>query len=206
VVRELYEECVRVASASSRGAQSARDLVHDVLLDALERSVADLSAPERRAWLRGALRKRAAFDARTAVRRRSREARWTHEHDAPARQPWRFAPELLARLSPALRVLATLASAELDAHEIRSVLGLSDSAYRKRLSDLRHAVQGATAAGLAVMSRPAVMYTLGPARAELLTNLKNHDSWAIASHDPDGHALIFARIDAHETAPRGNPG
>jgi RNA polymerase sigma-70 factor (ECF subfamily) len=207
MLRELYEECVRVAAASSRSAQQARDLAHAVLLDAIERDVSDLSAPERRAWLRGALRKRAAFEARTAVRQRSREARWQSARQAvPATgpEPWRFSPELLARLSPALRVLAALASAELEPREIRSVLRLTDTAFRKRLSELRRAVHEATAAGIAIVHRPDAAYALGTARAELLESLKSHPSWAIASHDPDGHPLIFSRIGPHKTPLAGN--
>lgn len=206
MLRELYEECVRVAAASSRSAQHARDLAHAVLLDAIERDIADLSAPERRAWLRGALRKRAAFEARTAMRRRKREAHWQSGLEgAPVEpEPWRFSPELLAQLSPALRVLAALASAELEPREIRSVLRLTDTAFRKRLSELRRAVREATAAGVAVIRRPDAAYALGATRAELLESLKGHPAWAVASHDPDGHPLIFSRIGAHKTSPAGN--
>lgn len=212
MLRELYDECVRIAAASSRNAQHARDLAHAVLLDAIARDVGDLSAPERRAWLRGALRKHAAFEARTAVRRRHREARWQSAIDdaaAPAQEqgqePWRFSPELLARLSPALRVLAALASAELEPREIRSVLQLSDTAFRKRLSELRRALREATAAGIAVVCRPPAAYALGAARAELLMSLRGQPrTWAVASHDPDGHPLIFSRAGAHESQPDGN--
>jgi DNA-directed RNA polymerase specialized sigma24 family protein len=208
MLRELYDECVRFAAASSRNAHEARDLAHAVLLDAIEREVTDLGAVERRAWLRGALRKHAAFEARTAGRRRAREARWhaALEADAsPAPEPWRFTPELLAQLSPALRVLAALAAAELEPREIRSVLRLSDTAFRKRLSELRRAVREATAAGIAVVCRPPSAYALGAARAELLMGLKSQPrTWAVASHDPDGHPLIFSRADAHGSQPDGN--
>lgn len=207
MLREVYEECVRVAAASSRSAQHARDLAHAVLLDAIERGVDDLDAVERRAWLRGALRKHAAFDARTAVRRRAREGRWqaaTETQRSAEPEPWRFSPELLARLSPALRVLAALASAELEPREIRSVLRLTDTAFRKRLSELRRAVGEAAAAGIAVVSRAPAAYALGAARAELLESLKSHPTWAVASHDPDGHPLIFSRTGAHESPSDGN--
>jgi RNA polymerase sigma-70 factor (ECF subfamily) len=207
VLRELYDECVRVAAASSRSAQQARDLAHDVLLDAIARDAADLSALERRAWLHGALRKHAAFEARTEGRRRMREARWQAGSDARADvepRPWQFTPELLEQLSPALRVLAALAAAELEPREIRSVLRLTDTAFRKRLSELRRAVHEATSAGIALVHRPPAAYALGAARAELLANLESHPSWAVASHDPDGHPLIFSRIGAHGSPPHGN--
>jgi hypothetical protein len=207
VLRELYEECVRAATASSRNAQCARDLAHAVLLDAIARGSADLSALERRAFLRGALRKHAAFQARTEARRRGREARWQAAREAATGvepQPWRFSPELLDQLSPALRVVAALASAELGPREIRSVLRLTDTAFRKRLSELRRAVREASAAGVAVVCQPPAAYALGARRAELLANLRDHPTWAIASHDPDGHPLIFSRVDAHESRSDGN--
>jgi DNA-directed RNA polymerase specialized sigma24 family protein len=207
VLRELYEECVRAAAASARSAEQARDLAHDVLLDAIARGAADLSTLDRRAWLRGALRKHAAFQARTAVRGRSRETRWqamAEAHTSPEPEPWRFTPELLDKLSPALRVLAALAAAELEPREIRSVLRLSDTAFRKRLSELRRAVREATSAGIAVVCRPPAAYSLGAARAELLINLKAHPTWAVASHDPDGHPIIFSRTRPHETPADGN--
>lgn len=133
MLRQLYDECVRVAAASSRSAEHARDLAHDVLLDAIARHTADLSTLERRAWLLGAMRKHAAFAARTEGRRRGRETRWQAAHEGRLTvdpQPWRFTPALLDKLTPALRVVAALASAELEPREIRSVLRLSDTAFR----------------------------------------------------------------------------
>jgi hypothetical protein len=84
------------------------------------------------------------------------------------------------------------------------VLRLSDTAFRKRLSELRRAVREATEAGIAIICQPPAAYALGVARTELLASLKGHPSWAIASHDPDGHPLIFSRIDAHEPRRDGN--
>lgn len=207
MLRQLYDQCVRVAAGSSRSTQQAADLAHDVLLDVLARGTADLTTPDRRAWLYGALRRHAAFDARTQGRGRAREARWqaaNEDHRDVEPRPWRFTPELLDQLSPALRVVAVLASAELAPREIRSVLRLTDTAFRKRLSDLGRAVREAVAAGIAVVGQPQAAYALGTVRAELLKNLRSHPTWAIASHDPDGHPLIFSRIDAHRSRAHGN--
>jgi hypothetical protein len=202
-MRELYEECVRVAAASSRSAEHARDLAHSVLLDAIARG--QTNALERRGWVYGAVRRRAAFEARTAARRRARDAQWhTSNPDPAARAAWRFSPELLARLSPALRVLAALASAELQPREICSVLRLTDTAFRKRLSDLGKAVREASDAGVAVVCQAPETHALGPARAELLATLERHPAWAVASHDPDGHVLVFSRASAHGSGVGGN--
>jgi RNA polymerase sigma-70 factor (ECF subfamily) len=70
-MHDVYDECLRAATRCSRDRSEAGDLVQTVFLRALERGV-DVAAPERRAWLRGALRRRAAFEARLAARRRSR--------------------------------------------------------------------------------------------------------------------------------------
>jgi RNA polymerase sigma-70 factor (ECF subfamily) len=202
VRRELYDECVRVAALSAPGSEHARDLAHDVLLDAVARG--RTGELEGRGWVYGAMRRRAAFEARTAARRQAREVRWHAATTNPAASAWRFSPELLARLSPALRVVAALASAELQPREIRAVLRLSDTAFRKRVSDLGREVRDAARAGVTVVVPVTEGPALGPARAQLLATLGRHPAWAIASHDPDGHLLVFSRAGAHRSALGGN--
>ena len=196
-----------MARRSGKGAENARDLAHEVLLAAIERGVEDLSASERRAWLRGALRKRVAFEARTAARASRRESHWQLERDRPSARearPWHFTPQLLAQLAPAVRVLAALASAELQPSEIRSALRLSDTAFRKRLSELRRALREARAAGIDLVTDAPAAYALGALRRELIASLKQRDGWAIASYDPDGHLLIFSIDRPHKRAVDGN--
>jgi DNA-directed RNA polymerase specialized sigma24 family protein len=192
-MRDVYDECLRAAAACSRDRHDAGDLVQTVFLYALEHGVPDLSVLERRAWLRGALRRRAAFEARLAVRRRRREARW---QDASAsvesQRPWRFSSEFLASLQPSVRALAALAAADLNPGEIRSVLRLSGTAFRKRLSVLRRFVSDATEAGLSVVTQGGTAYALGPTRAGLIESLRRRPEAVLGSHDPDGHPLIFA--------------
>jgi DNA-directed RNA polymerase specialized sigma24 family protein len=193
-VRALYDECVRLASRCVRDRADARDLVQTVFLQALERGVSELAAPERRAWLRGALRRRAAFEARLAGRRRRRERSWggTRNTAEPAPTPWQFSPEFLAQLQPSVRVLATLASADLNPDEIRAVLRLPGTAFRKRLSVLRRFVQQASDAGLSVVATRGAVYALGPARGSVIESLRRRPQAVVGSHDPDGHLLIFA--------------
>jgi DNA-directed RNA polymerase specialized sigma24 family protein len=194
-MREAYEEFLRVAGALSRSRHDARDLVQTVLLDALEHGVVDLAGPERRAWLRGALRKRAAFDARTTARRQRRELSWFGvrvAHGSSDVRPWDFSQDLLARLQPSVRTLATLVSAELSPDEIRAVLRLSGTSYRKRLSMLRRVVREASDAGVPVVAARSAAFALGPARAELIASLRRRRCAVLASHDPDGHPLLFS--------------
>jgi RNA polymerase sigma-70 factor (ECF subfamily) len=192
-MRDAYEECLRVAVSRARNREEAHDLVQTVFLQALEHGV-DLSAPDRRAWLRGALRRRAAFEARLAGRRRQREARWSEGRgtgDPP--RPWRFSADFLAQLQPSVRALAALAAADLNQDEIRSVLRLSGGAFRKRISALRRYVRAASEAGLTVVTTRGAAYALGPARADVIESLRRRPQALLGSHDPDGHLLIFAR-------------
>jgi RNA polymerase sigma-70 factor (ECF subfamily) len=193
-MREVYDECLRVAARCVRNRADAVDLVQTVLLQAIERGVSELSAVERRAWLRGALRRRAAFDARVAGRRRSRESRWLETRGVidPAATPWRFSAEFLAQLQPSVRALAALASADLNPDEIRAVLRLSGTAFRKRLSMLRRFVREAAEAGLSVVAVRSTVYALGPARASVIESMRRRPQSVLGSHDPDGHPLIFA--------------
>lgn len=198
-MREAYEECLRVAGAVSRSRHDVRDLVQTVLLDALEHGVHDLAEPERRAWLRGALRKRAAFEARTAARRRRRESRWLDVRVAlgvSGVHPWAFCRDFLARLQPSIRTLAALAAADLSPDEIRAILRLSSTAFRKRVSVLRRVVLEATEAGAPIVTARSTAFALGPARAELIASLRRRRCAVLASHDPDGHPLLFSILPA----------
>jgi DNA-directed RNA polymerase specialized sigma24 family protein len=201
-MREAYEECLRAAAVCSRDRQEAGDLVQTVFLLALERGVDGLDASERRAWLRGAIRRRAAFEARLAARRRKRDAHWQGARAlAASPAPWRFSSEFLASLQPSVRALAALASADLNPDEIRSVLRLSGTAFRKRLSLLRRFVREASEAGLTVVTTRSTAYALGPARADIIDALRRRPQAVLGSHDPDGHPLIFA-VRSPEFAPK----
>lgn len=193
-MRDVYEECLRVAARCVRNRADAVDLVQTVFMQALEQGVTELSAAERRAWLRGALRRRALFEARVAGRRRRRERRYMDVRgvvDAAA-TPWRFSPEFLAQLQPSVRALAALASADLNPDEIRAVLRLSGTAFRKRLSMLRLFVRAASEAGLSIVALRSTVYAFGPARASVIESLRKRPEPALGTHDPDGHPLIFA--------------
>jgi DNA-directed RNA polymerase specialized sigma24 family protein len=201
-MRDVYDECLRTAAACARDRHDASDLVQTIFLYALEHGLPDLGAPERRAWLRGALRRRAAFEARLAARRHKREACWQDVSSAgESQRPWRFSPEFLASLQPSIRVLAALATADLSPEEIRSVLRLSGTAFRKRLSELRRVVRDASQTGLTLLMQGSSSYALGPARAGLIDSLRRRPEAVLGSHDPDGHPLIFV-LRPRESASR----
>jgi RNA polymerase sigma-70 factor (ECF subfamily) len=112
---------------------------------------------------------------------------------------WR--PGFLAALPPSLRVVATLASADLSAAEMRWLLRLTPTALRTRLSALRRAVCAEVDPPTLSRGRPQI--ALGPRRPVLLAGLKSTKLPMVAMQDPDGHAIFF-RVVAHTKGRRGN--
>jgi RNA polymerase sigma-70 factor (ECF subfamily) len=196
---DVYRDVLRLARRCTRSADEARDVAQDTLLVAVARGFDDWASPARRAWLRGVVRKRAALLVREQTRRRRREQ--LAESAAPSQGAWAWHPRFLAALPRSLRAVATLASADLCADEIRWLLGLSDTAFRQRLSALRRALRAEPDAPTLPAAEPAVRF--GPQRAHVLSGLRRRGGRSIATHDPDGHPLLLCAL-AHETAPPGN--
>jgi DNA-directed RNA polymerase specialized sigma24 family protein len=121
-VRDVYLELLRAARRYCRSAGEAHDVVQDAFEVALSCGLRDWAAPARRAWLRGVVRKRAAFVARGQARRRRREQ--LPEEPMPRAGGSTWQPGFLAALPRGLRRVAALASADLNAAEIRWLLGL----------------------------------------------------------------------------------
>jgi len=178
-----------MAERYASGPEAAADLVHEVVLWALDRGIDDWETPRRRAWMRGALRKRAAFVARTAARRRAREQAVAAPLDPALDAPRRLAPEALARLPPSLRRLARLLAADLRREELAYLLGTSDQAFRQRLSGLRRELARLGEEAMGAAASPPD----GRCRAPLIeaTRRRKADR-VIGTHDPDGHLLLFA--------------
>jgi DNA-directed RNA polymerase specialized sigma24 family protein len=195
-----YGDIVRLARRFTHTDADARDLAQDALMAALDRGFADWASPVRRPWLCGVLRKRAAFVARTDSRRARRErVAFAAAGDGPPTLTW--CPSFLATLPPSLRVVATFASADLCAAEMRWLLQLTPAALRSRLSALRRAVYAESEPPTQPRGEP--QHSLGPRRAVLLAGLKSTKLPMVATHDPDGHAIFF-RVVAHETVGDGN--
>lgn len=186
--QDAYRAILRTAWRFAGSEAEARDLVQDALVVALARGFEDWSSPERRGWLLGVVRRRAAFLFRTQVRRRRREQA-SEELAAPVQGAWSWRPEFLTSLPRSLRSVAVLASADLCAAEIRWLLGLTDTALRRRLSTLRALVQAE--AESPIEPARAAPLALGTLRAPLLESLRRQHGWALATHDPDGHAILF---------------
>jgi RNA polymerase sigma-70 factor (ECF subfamily) len=186
---DLHAQARRLA----RRAEEADDLLQSALLAALEAGRTDLAAPETRRWLSGVLRNRAAFDARTAGRRKRREAAWSEcvprECAKPGEERVEANESLLAGLSPALRLAALLALSGHTRQEIGWLLNLSDAALRQRISQLKRALANAHAPDAA---DPTGALQFGRIRRALLTPSRRVNVF-LASHDPDGHLFVVSR-------------
>ncbi len=172
----------------------AEDLVQDTLLAALQAGRSD--AP----WLAGTLRRQAALQVRTAVRRRRREtdAALCTELDQRAAPVVHGAPmlERLKRLTPAARRLATLALHGLNADEVLWILGVSEPAFRQRLSSIRKQLAGmpgldrdALVAAAARDDKEAGSLQFGLIRRALKAALQGAEG--LGTHDGDGHLIVL---------------
>jgi len=79
---------------------------------------------------------------------------------------------------------------------------LSDTALRQRLSALRRAVRAEVEPP--TLPAPEPQLSFGAQRAQLLAGLRLQRGPALATHDPDGHAILLC-INPHKTRPLGNP-
>jgi DNA-directed RNA polymerase specialized sigma24 family protein len=187
-----YRDLLRQARRHSRRADEAEDLLHDALLVAVAAGRADLADSSNRRWLSGVIRNRAAFAARTAARRWRRELLWHQERSAAEPSVPPDIPEILRDLPKSLKTVAALAFSGHSRREIAYLLSLSDTALRQRLSALKRRL---TARGVGLPAQtPGLNLDLsyGRIRDALLSRLVK-EGGLFASHDPDGHLLVFRR-------------
>lgn len=185
--KSAYLRLLRHARRHVRNPDDAEDVVQEVLLAALKAGRLDMSQPRNRAWAMGALRKRAAFEARGAVRRRAREA--GSDLSAPD------APDLdagvdafVGGLPKSLRTTGLLALTGHTKSEIIWLLGISDAALRQRFVEIK---KRWTTMGGGAVGGPFLGGNLefGRIRQTLLRLAKQREI-VLASHDPDGHLFL----------------
>lgn len=179
-----------VALRHARTPDEADDLVQEALLAAIEAGRTDFSSGQTRAWLGGVIRNKSKMNARSAVRRKARETAWQGgAEDGGIKVPAGL-PDV-SGLPPSLRLVAMLASTGATRPEIAWLLGLSDTALRQRISQLKRA--------LASMPRMEGADTglqgalpFGALRRSMVERLKRRGGF-LASHDPDGHFFVLSR-------------
>ena len=201
VPSQLLRSLQRAALRTARTREEADDLVQDALVAVLEQQ-RDWDEGRVVAWACGAIRRRAVFIARSAGRRRRREAQHAVERaalpDADARLPTPF----IDALPPSLRTIALLANAGLGRAEIAQLLGIADPALRKRISDLRKAWRAART--VVERSAPALRQRppCGLRRRSLRAALLRLPAARLAITDPDGHEIFLG--PAHGMPTHGN--
>ncbi len=209
---EFYLDSLRtLARRHSRVPDEAEDLLQDALLEALRVGRGDLSRTVNYRWITGTIRNLGAMAARGAVRRRIREARWVEERAdvTPPTEPppsWLYHPAVDS-LPPALRRVALLALSGHDRKEVAWLLGISDAALRRRISDLRKRL---SAYDLPDTSREVSDLPLGLIRRALLPAVTRAGAPGVS--DPDGHLILLTRTsrnidsapDAHTSESGGN--
>ena len=184
-----YLELLRQARRVTRKSDEAEDLLQTVLLAAVEAGRQDLACPENRRWMQGALRKRAAFDARTAIRRRKREDCWL-DGASGSSEPSALPMSFLATLSPALRTTALLVLTGHTKPEIIWMQRLSEAAFRQRICEIRRRWRLSGTGRIDDMPGLSGYLSYGTIRRTLLGPVHRHQA-ALGSHDPDGHLFIM---------------
>ena len=186
--RPTYLELLRRARKHSRRDADADDLLQTALLAAIEAQRTDMTHAGNRRWFAGVLRNRALHEARTVVRRRRRENDFRFVHDtgsSPVATPGH--PTLT--LPPALRTTALLALTGHTRTEIAWLLNLSDTAMRKRISDIRRRYResgGQTAPECGGLRSDL---PFGLIRRALVGKVRGADMM-LGSHDPDGNLFV----------------
>ncbi len=184
----IFSHLLREAQRAARSRSEAEDLFQTVWLAAVEAGREDLSCADNRRWFVGALRKHALFDARTAVRRRTRE-----QHaalmDAHTGQSAEVPVWFVERLPPKLRTTALLVLAGHSKPEILWLLRMNEPALRQRIADIRRrwrAEGGGSLDGVSGLSGPL---NFGVIRRALLPPARS-PGVVLATHDPDGHLFV----------------
>ena len=197
---QIYRQLHAQAARLSRSAADTEDLVQETLLAALQAGRAD--GP----WLHGVMRNLAVMQARTAGRRRKREASAELTSESVAGiQPLASTPRpaWLMQLPPSARRVAVLALHGLSAEEIQWLLGIAPTAFRQRLSRIRRGMEALSPALRA--ESIALAYTRDPQRSVALQfglvrrALKRAMAGqGMGTHDLDGHLLVIAAPAARQ--------
>jgi RNA polymerase sigma-70 factor (ECF subfamily) len=193
----------RMASRRAHSVEEADDLVQDVLIAALETG-RDCDGPQFFAWASGVLKHRALFLARSAGRRRRRDANFAMDVvEAALPTSARSLPRAFVESLPlAVRTVAWLVNVGLGRAEIAVVLGISDLALRQRISVLRKAWKMSRAHHDFIEPPRWARPPCGLLRRSLKTTIAKLPSGRAAIADPDGHG-IFLKV-AHDLPVRGN--
>jgi RNA polymerase sigma-70 factor (ECF subfamily) len=185
-----YNSLLSIARRYARRPDEAEDIVQEVLLSAVVAGRLDLSLPRNRQWMAGAIRKRAAFDARGAARRRGRETQWQTQLGAQETDDRDGYASILSELPKSLRVVAALAFSGHTRREIACLLSIEDTAVRQRIAALKKVIrryEGVFPTGLPGLDLEVPYGRIRQGLRPYLTQQRG----IFASHDPDGHFFVL---------------
>ncbi len=187
----VYRELLRIARRHARHAPEAEDLLQDALLEAVRSGRSDLAETANRRWLAGVIRNRAAMLARSAIRRKQRETLWLADREPPVGSAADPLTELLLGLSPGLKAVAALALSGHSRREIGYLLRVDDATLRQRIVALKRQLQARGVPMPGLTPGLSLDLSYGRIREALLPKLLR-EGGLFASHDPDGHLIVFA--------------
>lgn len=186
-----YSDLLRYARKTTKRADEAEDLLQTVLLAAIEAGRTDTTCPENRRWILGALRKRALFDARSAIRRRRREEYATTAILSETPDVEALPLSLVNKLSPPLRLTALLALSGHTKPEIAYLLRLSDATLRQRIASIKRQFRKEGQMDLSGVPGLEGLLAYGRIRKALLKTVHKTNA-VLGSHDPDGFLFIVS--------------
>lgn len=204
--RNSYGRLLRSAYRLTRRADEAEDLLHSVLLAAVDAGRADMSVIANRNWVLGALKKRALFDARSAIRRKRREDSYAYTSsgndqgscegaklDGNGVHPSSFT----SNLPVGLRITALLILTGHSWKEIAWLQRLSDAALRQRIAEIKRRRRSAGGQHLAEMAGLRGEHAFGNLRkrsirlmAKPIPHPAQNSRVVLVSHDPNGHVFM----------------
>ncbi len=166
----------------------AEDLLQSALLIAVEANRSDLSCIKNRHWLMGIIRNQSVFNARSAVRRKKREASITHLNNTAMRHD--DTAYFINSLPPSLKTTALLVLTGHTKKEIIWLLRVSDTALRQRIVEIKRRWRQSDSRLLVELEGLATELPYGQIRQALL-KAPCRDASTLASHDPDGHLFML---------------
>lgn len=209
-----YTHLLSIAQRIAYNANEAQDLLQEALIVAIDKNRLDFSSDDDQKWIAGVMRKKALHESRTISRKNNRDQVFSSEkqrhsesdtHEPPIDTVDTLHP-LLDKLSPAARKVAVLVIHGLNRKEICTLLSLSDTAFRQRLTSIRKALNPLPSKlhqeiiALAYASRqqreaqePSL--PVGLIRRALLKSLnRNADNnpQSVGTHDPSGHLIVVS--------------
>lgn len=169
----------------------AWDLLQSALVTAIENGRADMSCVHNRRWLIGVLRNQAAFCARTALRRRQRDAAAAFTHEEQSADDTVCSEGFIATLPPSLKTTALLALAGQTKEEIAWLLRVPDTAMRQRIVQLKRRWTAFDGRAVAEFIHLRGELDFGWIRQSLLKSPCLQQA-ILATHDHDGHLFMLS--------------